>query len=317
MSRRVSLLLCTMAALVCAQDVVDSMVYGNNKMEWQVYSTDGQVTAFTPDGGTVWYATDAQVGAIEMRTGKKQLFQKLGDMPAAGVTTMCTDCTGVVWIGGPNGVATTRNGRSFTVFTSDNGLPDNAVNVVFPTKRGIVWVGTENGLGAHKDGSFKTFTTESGLAGNSVRDATVDGKGTVWFGTDKGIATYNGSTWGKHDMNSGLSWNDVKAIAFDTRKEVIWAAVGEQDINAYDGKEWEVFMQIQPGIACIMTDTQSRIWFGSSEGLFKYNGFEWVFDPQKIGIPATVVTAMHRDGKGDLWFGIDTGVLHMTNPYPF
>jgi ligand-binding sensor domain-containing protein len=305
-----------MAALVCAQDVVDSMVYGNNKMEWQVYATEGQVTAFAPRGNTVWYATAAQAGAINMKTGKKQLFQKLGEMPAAGITTVAIDCTGGVWLGGPNGVATTTNGASFTVFTSENGLPDNAVNVVFPTKGGV-WIGTDNGLAAYQGGSFKSFTTENGLAGNSVRDITVDGKGVVWLGTNKGIATYNGGTWGTHDMNSGLSWNDVKAIAFDTRKEVIWAAVGDADINAYDGKEWEVFMQIQPGISCIMTDTQSRIWFGSDEGLLKYNGFEWVYDPQKIGVPATVVADMHRAGNGDLWFGIDTGVLHMSNPYPF
>jgi ligand-binding sensor domain-containing protein len=76
-------------------------------------------------------------------------------------------------------------------------------------------------------------------------------------------------------------------------------------------------MQIQEGITCIMTDTQSRIWFGHAEGLFKYNGFEWVYDPKKVSVPATSVAAMYRDSKGDLWFGLDTGILHMTNPYPF
>jgi ligand-binding sensor domain-containing protein len=66
-----------------------------------------------------------------------------------------------------------------------------------------------------------------------------------------------------------------------------------------------------------MADTQSRVWVGSAEGIIKYNGFEWIFDSAKMPFPAAVCNAMYRDDGGNLWFGIDTGVMRLQNPYPY
>jgi ligand-binding sensor domain-containing protein len=150
-----------------------------------------------------------------------------------------------------------------------------------------------------------------------VRSIIEDINGTMWFATNKGIATFNGSTWNKYDSKSGLSYSDVHVLGYDERRDNVWAAVGPSDVNCFDGKEWKVFVAIQPGIDCIMGDSQSRIWFGSNKGVIKYNGFEWVLDPQQIGFPATQAQAMFKDAKGDLWFGLENSVLHMKNPYPY
>jgi ligand-binding sensor domain-containing protein len=118
-------------------------------------------------------------------------------------------------------------------------------------------------------------------------------------------------------MKNGLSWNDTKALAYDAKKNMIWAAVGDKDMNAYDGKSWKVFMEVGDGIVAIMADTQSRIWISTATGLMKFNGDEWVTDPQKIGITAAQVTQMQCDDKGNLWFGMESGVLKLDNPYPY
>jgi ligand-binding sensor domain-containing protein len=296
-------------------DVIDSSTFGNNMMEWRTYASGQPVRAFTNDGAIIWYATANQTGYVNVKTGKKKLVPKLGGLPASGVTDMCTDSTGVVWIATPAGVARVT-GSKITSYTADNGLVDNAVNCVHPAPN-AVWVGTEKGVSVWKGGAWKSYTTQEGLCGNAVRDITHDNRGRVWLATNNGIAVFDGSSWSSHTTGTGLSSNDVHQIAFDTRKEDIWAAVGESDVNHFDGEEWNVFMEIQAGITDIMTDTQSRIWFGSPDGMFKYNGFEWVYDPQKIRIPVSVAYQMIRDRNGDLWFGYEGGVLHMNNPYPF
>ncbi len=309
------------AALLCGAallfaDVVDSVVYGDNSIEWQTFVTDGPVTAFTVKGGTLWYATASGAGTITMRTNKKAVHQQFGDIPATGVTAMATDSSGGIWIGGAQGVAYAK-GNAFTTFTAENGLADNSVNCIYPAADGTVWIGGEKGVSAYKNGAWKTYSVSEGLAGNSVRDITRGAGSTIWLATNKGISEFINGSWKTHDMNSGLSWNDAKAIAFDRMKNVIWVAVGEQDVNTYDGKEWKVFMGIQEGINSIIVDTQSRVWFGSETGLFKYNGFEWVFDQSKLPFPTTYIGAMYRGDNGDLWYGLETGVLHMINPYPF
>ena len=118
-------------------------------------------------------------------------------------------------------------------------------------------------------------------------------------------------------MKKGLSWNDVKALAQDSRKNVIWAAVGEKDVNCFENGKWNTYMEIQPGITSIMVDTQSRIWFGSETGLLKFNGDEWISDPKQLGIPAAQVFSLHRDNGGNLWFAMESGVVRLANPYPF
>jgi ligand-binding sensor domain-containing protein len=304
-------------AALCGAQVVDSSVYGDNSIEWQTFVTDGPVTAFTVKGGTLWYATTGGAGTITMATNKKTVHQQFGDVPATGVTTMATDSSGGVWIGSTQGVAYAKSGGSFTTFTAESGLSDNAVNCIYPSGDGSVWVGTENGVSVYKNGSWSVYRESDGLAGNSVRAITRGKNRSVWLATNKGISHHANGGWTTHDMNSGLSWNDAKALGWDPRKEELWAAVGEKDVNQYDGKEWKVFMGIEQGITSIMVDTQSRVWFGAETGLFKYNGFEWVYDQAKLPFAAAYIGEMYRDGQGDLWYGLDTGVLHMSNPYPF
>ncbi len=289
--------------------------YGNFKMEWQTFVTEAPAVSFAPKGNQLWYATSAGVGVIDLETGKTQAHRKLGEISSSGVHSVCIDDDGKVWIGSNNGIAV-HDGQKFTNYTTESGLPHIVVNVLVSTATSL-WAGTEKGAAEYKGGKWTAYGIAEGLAGENVRDIVVDGSGTLWFGTDKGISAFDGVTWTTHDMNSGLSWNDTKALGYDPRKEMVWAAVGDADVNAYDGKEWRTFMTVQEGITSIMVDTQSRVWFGYPEGVFKYNGFEWVFDNQKIGFPATQVREMHRDEDGNLWFAMGTGVLKLKNPYPF
>ena len=305
------LLLCA----VMAQAVVDSMSYGDNTIEWKVYDTEGPASAFAVSNKQLWYSTGQTVGLIDRKTNKKRAYPRLGDAPSSGVTTIALDNSGGVWFGGNSGVTLLKN-KKFEHFTKSNGLSDDVVNKI-EYLSGAVWIATGNGISRYSSGSWNTYTTDQGVCGNNVRDITADNKGNIYFATDKGIAVFTGSSWKKYDMSNGLSANDVKAVAYDTRKGVLWAAVGEQDVNNLEGKEWNTFMDIRPDITSIMADTQSRIWFGSTSGMLKYNGFEWVADPAKIGFPAAVISQMYRDSKGDLYFAIETGVLHMKNPYPF
>ena len=158
---------------------------------------------------------------------------------------------------------------------------------------------------------------DKGLCGNKVRAIAVDKDNTVWMGTDKGISALSGNQWTTHNMKNGLSWNDTKAIGCDPRTNIVWAAVGDKDIDSYNGKEWKVFMEVAEGIRCIMIDTQSRIWINTASGIAKFNGEEWITEQQKIGIPANQVSQMHRDDQGNLWFGMEKGVLRLANPYPY
>jgi len=293
---------------------VDSIVYDTG-ISWQVYAKGNQIQAFAVDGQDVWYATADKVCILNLKTGKVEEFQKVGSAAAAGATSILVEQPGVVWIATPEGAAVRRKGV-WSNYGEGTGLPGNSVNALLCTG-GAVWAGTDNGAALYKDGSWTAYTTAQGLCGNKVRAFAVDGNGAVWIGTDKGISVADKGSFKNHTMKTGLSWNDTRALGYDPREKIMWAAVGEQDVNSWDGKSWKVYMGIHEGILSIMADTQSRIWFGSMTGLLKFNGDEWISDPAKLSIPAVQVPDMYKDAGGNLWYASENGIIYLKNPYPY
>ncbi len=283
--------------------------------EWSVYPAGEAVITFTIKGDELWYATAASVFCTSIKKRIVQPYPKLGTMPGSDITCMTT-AADAVWIGGKNGVAM-GGAKGFTVFTSENGLPDNTVNAV-AAGGGKVWVGTDNGLACYGGGTWKTFTTSNGLCHNKINALLIDDENRLWVGTPKGIAVSDGSSWTIYDMKKKqISWNNVKAFAYDPRKYTLWAAVGDKDVNSFVNGKWNIFMEIQSDITSLMVDTQSRLWVGSINGLMKYNGEEWINDPKKLNIPATQIYWMQRDGAGNLYFACENGIVRLVNPYPY
>jgi ligand-binding sensor domain-containing protein len=287
--------------------------------QWKMFPALKPVTSFAVVNNSVWYATEAGLYSQDITRGVKPMeYSTIASVPSAGVSVLAVDATNNIWIGTASG-AVQKSNSGFKLFNTENGLSDNTVNAILPLKNGKIWVGTNNGACVYQAGAWTTYSSAQGLAGDEVRACAVDKNGTVWLGTNKGISSFDGTTWTSHTMNNGLSWNDTKAIACDPRNGNVWAAVGDKDINCYEvkNKAWKVFMEVGAEIRCIMVDTQGRVWIGTADGLMKFNGDEWVSDPQKIGITANKAAAMFRDEQGNLWFGMETGVLKLNNPYPY
>jgi ligand-binding sensor domain-containing protein len=297
------------------KSIADSIVY-EKPTEWKVYASGAPVIAFTLQRDNLWYITKDDLISSSTKKSEVAKYPKLGNIPAAELTCVAEDHTGRIWAGGKNGIAV-RSGTTFTNYTVENGLPDNSVNAIVVGKDGSVWVGTDNGVGVFQNNAWKVYKSADGLAGDKATAMVVDNNGAVWIGSNKGISVYSGGSFAIHNMKNGLSWNDVKALAVDPKTNMIWAAVGEKDVNSFDGATWKTYMDIQTDLSSIMVDTHSRVWFGSPSGLMKFNGEEWISDPKQLGIPANQVNAMYRDAGGNLWFAMENGVVRLSNPYPY
>jgi ligand-binding sensor domain-containing protein len=296
---------------------VDSIVYDQG-MQWKTFSSDKPVKTFTVQKDCIWFATESGLHYINMVKGNdKKDFAEIGSIPSTSVTAIATDASGNIWIGTEAGIALkTRDG--FKIFTKETGLSDPNVNSVYAAPNGKIWFGTNSGACCYSAGTWTKYTASDGLCSDKVHSITIDKNNTVWFGTDKGISAFDGSKWVTHNMNNGLSWNDTKVIACDPKTNIIWAAVGDKDVNSFDGQTWKQYVEVVDGaIKCIMTDTHSRIWLGTVSGLVKFNGDEWVSDQDKIGIPANQTSQMYRDDHGNLWFGMEKGIMRVANPYPY
>lgn len=307
----------SLTCVVSAQDDEDvkaqETVY-EKPPEWKMFSAGAPVVAFAVTKDAVWYATQESVFSSSQLKVSQQKFPQLGKIPGSDVTCMTVDQSGKIWVGGKNGVAV-RSGTQFTSYTTEEGLPDNAVNDIIAASDGKVYIGTENGAAVFENGAWKKI---EGLVSEKVQALAEDKNGGIWFGTNKGISVNNKGSWTVYDMKRGkLSWNNVKALAVDARKGTVWAAVGDKDVNSFENGTWKTYLEIQEGITSIMVDSQSRIWFGTETGLIKFNGDEWNTDPKQLGIPAAQIQKLYKDVKGNLWFAMESGIIKLNNPYPF
>ena len=156
-------------------------------------------------------------------------------------------------------------------------------------KAGNLWFGTTGeGVYRYNGTSFTNFTTKDGMSSNTVWSILEDKTGNIWFGTDNGICRYDGKTISPVPIivPHVMEFNAMPANSAPSGKNGVWS---------------------------IMQDKSGKIWFGTSEGVYCYNGtsFTRFLDNQGIvndsRLHLKMVQCMLEDEAGNLWFGSGLG----------
>ena len=174
----------------------------------------------------------------------------------------------------------------FTTFTTDNGLPTNRINDLHIDNKNRIWVATKGGGIAliEQDKITKKLTIETGLLENEIRSFSEDSLGYLWYGT----ASYGLGNIKLYDKNfpinngyKNLTSNNVKLIQIDELNN-IW--VGSEtgldylkldEVRNIVSKEHygkiEGFRGIETNQNVVLQDKEKNLWFGTVNGLTKYN----------------------------------------------
>ena len=143
--------------------------------------------------GTTMPADTANRKGLEARPDG--LYEKgLRLLPQAGnrswapvqVKAAAYDSQNRLWFCSPQGLGL-RTGNTWTLYTTEDGLPWNECTSLAPAQDGSVWLGTTRGA-IHFDG--KTWEYRQGrrwLPDDLVRAVVVDSSNTAWFATARGV----------------------------------------------------------------------------------------------------------------------------------
>jgi len=225
-------------------------------------------------GGLVYYKDGKLVDVSNMVTGSPDVIYQ--------------DRAGNLWFGTEKGLFKESSGNVKSYSTND-GLPNNAITVIHEDREGRFWVGTRDGF-AKRDGErFIAITTKEGLAGNRVRSLYEDAEGVLWIGTfDSGLSRYKEGRFTNYTVKNGLFNSGVFAILEDGHGN-FWMS-SNRGIYRVSRQQLNDFAQGK-------ISTIHCVAYGSQDGMLstECNGGR-----QPAGVKA-------RDGK--LWFPTQGGVV--------
>lgn len=146
--------------------------------------------------GNLWIGTSDN--GLNFMDGKTKVFTRYphaknttgpGD---AGVPDVFEDHAGDIWISTFNGLNRFDPlSKTFTRYTTDQGLPSNIINAVREDENNTIWISTNLGLSAYDpvNDKFKNYTTEDGLQDNEFKphSALKASDGRLYFGGIRGF----------------------------------------------------------------------------------------------------------------------------------
>lgn len=173
-------------------------------------------------------------------------------------------------------------------------------------------------------GQPKLVKTQGSTESDNVWCSLQDKNDNLWFGTTgEGVYRYDGKTFTQFTVKDGLSSNCVYSILEDKFGN-IW--LGTIDgICRYDGKKIipiSIPFSIRPLVSSnyysnqskintiwsMLQDKSGKIWFGTGDGVYCYNGKVFTRFLQNDGVinnenlHLKMVDCMLEDGKGNIWF---------------
>jgi ligand-binding sensor domain-containing protein/serine phosphatase RsbU (regulator of sigma subunit) len=229
----------------------------------------GRVWCFIQvDDGDIWLGTNQGICNYNKMLLSNFAIRYL----TPNVRSAIQDNQGHLWFGTAAG-AIKYDGKSFTCYTSTQGLINKAVLSILQDKKGNIWFGTY-GQGACKfDGrSFTNYTSEQGLANNIVKTMVEDKDGAIWFGSNgNGLSKFDGKQFTNYTTHQGLCHNSILSSMKDKNGNLWFGTLGG-GVSKFDGKTFISYSStdglVNDVVYAIAEDTiHKMIWFGTNLGL--------------------------------------------------
>ena len=183
------------------------------------------------------------------------------------------DKTGNIWFGTDNG-ASCYDGKSFRNFTKKEELSINGVNSIIKDKTGKFWFATGGNTFVYEGKTF-TILTQNGKPFTNVRSIIEDKKGNIWLGGKDGFWRYDGSTFTNFTENFvGYVYEDKKGniwTSSETAQGWVLSRYDEKSLSHKNPPATEI--KPEEGMICgILEANDGSIWFGASNGTYRYDG---------------------------------------------
>jgi ligand-binding sensor domain-containing protein len=202
------------------------------------------------------------------------------------VHSLATDKKDNLWIGTAGGGAYFYDGTNFKSYLTEIGrkqedsLYHNWIPFIRKDSKGNMWFAsmTHGGVSRYDGETFTHYMPEDGLSDDMVRTIYEDRFGKIWIGFNgnraSGLTVYDGNSFKTYSVDQGLCNQRVRVI-YEDKNGNLWLGSHLGNLCIFDGQNFSEFSsngQSYSSILFILGDLEDNVWFGGSDGLWKFDG---------------------------------------------
>lgn len=200
-----------------------------------------------------------------------------------------------------------------SIWTTNDGLPQNTVGAIVQDNDGFVWLGTQEGLVRYDGTEFRVFdrTNTPEIRVNQINQLVVAADGALWAGTrGGGLLRYEDGRFSAWSTEDGLSSDFSMSLYADSDGSVWMGTLGgginhvSEDAISVFGPEQGLDTRI---VAFIDRDSGGKLIIGTREGVKLLDDGVFVPHPDETLSSAYVVSFGAFGGHE--WFGTRQGDL--------
>ena len=207
---------------------------------------------------------------------------------------------------------------SRTVWTQQQGLPQDTIRAIAQTSDDYLWLGTDEGLARFDGYDFQVFDKSKGeLPANSITALAAASEGGLWIGTTNGLTLYRDKQFRTFTTQQGLPDNSISAL-YEDHPGALWVVAGAYLVRYQSGK----FTTYAPGpdlpasvtVRSIREDRQHNLWVGGLGSLYRMQGnrFVPVVENGNKVLAGASITTLLADRDGNVWGAGTKGLLKVS-----
>jgi signal transduction histidine kinase/ligand-binding sensor domain-containing protein len=203
-----------------------------------------------------------------------------------------------------------------TVWTQQQGLPQDSIRAIAQTRDGFLWLGTDEGLSRFDGYEFVNFTHQpDGLPSNSISALLADRDGSLWIGTSNGLTRYWNGKFTTYTTRDGLPDNVITALC-QTTDGSLWIAAGV-GLSRWNGRKFTNFTaaELEPleAVRALSEDRNHVLWVSGYGGLLKRIDGKFVPVISSDALRSDIILTMLAADNGDIWIGGSEGLLRRSS----
>ena len=256
--------------------------------------------------GYLWFTTlDGLVrfDGVSFRSFSKSNTRQL---KSNRFNSLLEDARGDLWIGTDDGGVARYHAGEFFTYTTQEGLPHNAIDGLLRDKDGLALVVTRSGMVRWNGDRFVGVSLPASVAYNHSNGAiTTAGGGVFWYAGRDAIQNFSESQLISSQSYHGTS---VDCLYEDSQHNLWLGTVGSGLIGLKDGRltTYDVKDGLpSPNVTALFEDRDHNLWIGTRAGLCLFKDGRFTNYTKAEGLSGDYVRTIYQDREGNLWVGTD------------